>query len=240
MVLDHYVWLQQNTMSKRKFVDDYLHLGHRRRLVNTLRTKGITNETVLEAIAKVPRHWFVEQPFEAKAYEDRALPIAASQTISQPFTVAFQTSLLRPAPRLKVLEIGTGSGYQAAVLGKLGMRVFTLERQEQLYAKTREMLSANRFGSIRCFLRDGYRGLPVYGPYDRILVTCGAPEVPQTLLDQLTLGGILVIPVGVDRQEMLRITRTGESDFQSERKGAFRFVPFAEGLVAVKGRKANA
>ncbi|MFK8056987.1 MAG: protein-L-isoaspartate(D-aspartate) O-methyltransferase [Saprospiraceae bacterium] len=226
-------------MSNRKFVDDYLHLGHRRRLVSTLRTKGITNEHVLEAISKVPRHWFVEQPFEAKAYEDRALPIAASQTISQPYTVAYQSSLLRPAPRLKVLEIGTGSGYQAAVLGKLGMRVFTLERQEQLYTKTRSMLAANRFGSIRCFLRDGYRGLPVYGPYDRILVTAGAPEVPGKLLEQLTIGGILVIPVGVEKQEMLRITRTTEDTFNTERMGAFRFVPFAEGVVPTKGRKAR-
>ena len=226
-------------MSNRKFVDDYLHLGHRRRLVSTLRTKGITDEQVLQAISKVPRHWFVEQPFEAKAYEDRALPIAASQTISQPYTVAYQTSLLRPAPRLKVLEIGTGSGYQAAVLGKLGMRVFTLERQEQLYAKTRSMLAANRFGSIRCFLRDGYRGLPVYGPYDRILVTAGAPEVPLKLLEQLTIGGILVIPVGVGKQEMLRITRTSEDAFETERMGPFRFVPFAEGIVASKGLKAS-
>ena len=226
-------------MSNRKFVDDYLHLGHRRRLVSTLRTKGIRDEQVLEAIFKVPRHWFVEQPFEAKAYEDRALPIAASQTISQPYTVAFQSSLLKPAPRLKVLEIGTGSGYQAAVLGKLGMRVFTLERQEQLYAKTRSMLAANRFGSIRCFLRDGYRGLPVYGPYDRILVTAGAPEVPGKLLEQLTIGGILVIPVGVEKQEMLRITRTSEDTFETERMGAFRFVPFAEGVVTTKGRRAN-
>jgi len=224
-------------MSKRKFVDDYIHLGHRRRLVSTLRTKGITNEHVLAAMSKVPRHWFVEQPFEAKAYEDRALPIAASQTISQPYTVAFQSSLLKPAPRLKVLEIGTGSGYQAAVLGKLGMRVFSLERQEQLYAKTRSMLAAHRFGSIRCFLRDGYRGLPVYGPYDRILVTAGAPEVPQKLLEQLTVGGILVIPVGTDKQQMLRITRITEDTYQEERKGAFRFVPFAEGIVAVRRRK---
>lgn len=226
-------------MSNRKFVDDYLHLGHRRRLVSTLRTKGIRDEQVLEAIAKVPRHWFVEQPFEAKAYEDRALPIAASQTISQPYTVAFQSSLLKPAPRLKVLEIGTGSGYQAAVLGKLGMRVFTLERQEQLYVKTRSMLAANRFGSIRCFLRDGYRGLPVYGPYDRILVTAGAPEVPSKLLEQLVLGGILVIPVGVKKQEMLRITRTSDNTFETERMGAFRFVPFAEGLVTTKGHRAT-
>ncbi len=221
-------------MQKRRFVDDYLHLGHRRRLVTTLRTKGIQNETVLDAIASVPRHWFVDQPFEAKAYEDRALPIAASQTISQPYTVAFQTSLLLPEPRAKVLEVGTGSGYQAAVLGKIGMRVFTLERQEQLYAKTRRMLAANRFGSIRCFLQDGYRGLPAYGPYERILVTAGAPKVPQSLLEQLTIGGILVIPVGGEKQEMLRITRTGESDFQTERMGPARFVPFAEGIVKVK------
>jgi len=226
-------------MSKRKFIDDYLHLGHRRRLVSTLRSKGIRDEQVLEAISKVPRHWFVEQPFEAKAYEDRALPIAASQTISQPYTVAYQTSLLQSTPRLKVLEVGTGSGYQAAVLGTLGMRVFTLERQEQLYAKTRTMLAANRFGSIRCFLRDGYRGLPVYGPYDRILVTAGAPEVPEKLLEQLTIGGILVIPVGVNKQEMLQIFRTSEDTFETHRKGSFRFVPFTEGIVATKARKAR-
>lgn len=221
-------------MTTRTFVDDYIHLGARRRLVQTLRGRGISDEAVLAAIGSVPRHWFVAPAYEPLAYEDRALPIAQGQTISQPYTVAYQTELLQVAPRTKVLEIGTGSGYQAAVLGKLGARVFTLERQELLFQAARAVLGGKRFAGVRCFLRDGYRGLPVYGPFERILVTAGAREVPAALLEQLAVGGKLVIPVGGERHEMLRITRASEVDYREEAFGSFRFVPFREGLVTAR------
>ena len=219
-------------MSARRFRDDYLHLGHRRRLVQHLRHRGIDDEAVLEAIGQVPRHFFVPRAHEARAYEDRALPIGHGQTISQPFTVAYQTALLRASPRQKVLEIGTGSGYQAAVLGAMGLRVFTLERQEALFRHTQALLSARGFGRIRCFLRDGYRGLPAYAPFDRILVTAGAADIPEVLVDQLAPGGIMVVPVGEGEQVMKRITRPDDGgEVVVEDLGAFRFVPFLEGLV---------
>lgn len=219
-------------MSARRFRDDYLHLGHRRRLVQHLRHRGIDDEAVLEAIGQVPRHFFVPRAHEARAYEDRALPIGHGQTISQPFTVAYQTALLRASPRQKVLEIGTGSGYQAAVLGAMGLRVFTLERQEALFRNTQALLSARGFGRIRCFLRDGYRGLPAYAPFDRILVTAGAADIPEVLVDQLAPGGIMVVPVGEGEQVMKRITRPDDGgEVVVEDLGAFRFVPFLEGLV---------
>jgi len=221
-------------MAARKLSDDYLHLGHRRRLVQALRNRGIDNERVLAAIGQVPRHWFVDKAYEHLAYEDRALPIPRGQTISQPYTVAFQSSLLEAEENMKILEVGTGSGYQAAVLGKLGLRVFTLERQEPLYASARILLSKQRFGKVRCFLRDGYKGLPVYGPYDRILVTAAAPEVPEALLSQLAVGGHLVIPVGTDQQSMLRVRCVQPGEFVTEEHGTFKFVPFQEGIVATE------
>ena len=212
-------------------------MGNRRRLVRTLRDKGVTDERVLEAIAKVPRHWFVSRAHAERAYEDRALPIGRQQTISQPYTVAMQSSWLDAGPGLRVLEIGTGSGYQAAVLATMGLSVYTLERQEDLYLKTSALLHRQRFGLIRCFFQDGFRGLPAYGPYDRILVTAGAERVPNVLLAQLRIGGSMVVPVGVGQQTMQRITRHGEQDFRSEALGRFRFVPFMEGVVRRTGAR---
>ncbi len=217
--------------STRIYTDDYIHLGHRRRLVQALRQKGIVDEDVLRAIGKVPRHWFVGSVYEDRAYEDRALPIGRDQTISQPYTVACQSAWLQARPQDKVLEIGTGSGYQAAILGVMGMRVYTLERQEDLYVRTNALLHQHRFGTIRCFLKDGFQGLPAYGPFDRILLTAGAEHVPPVLLSQLTVGGSMIVPVGGGKQVMQRITRHGEEDFRSEALGTFRFVPFKEGLV---------
>lgn len=218
-------------MSVRRLRDDYLHLGNRRRLVQQLRSRGIRDEATLSAIAKVPRHFFVPQVHGARAYEDRALPIGHGQTISQPYTVAYQTALLRARPRHKVLEVGTGSGYQAAVLGTMGLRVFTLERREALFHDVRELLGGQRFGKIRCFLRDGYRGLPAYAPYDRILVTAGAAEVPVALLEQLAPGGVMVAPVGEGDQVMKRLTRPPDGgEVEVEELGTFRFVPFVQGL----------
>lgn len=218
-------------MPNRRFTDDYLHLGHRRRLVAQLRARGIRDEATLAAIGKVPRHYFVARAHESRAYEDRALPIGNGQTISQPYTVAYQTSALRAEPRQKVLEVGTGSGYQAAVLGAMGLRVCTLERQESLFQQARELLSGGRFGQVRCFLRDGYKGLPAYAPFDRILVTAAADAVPEVLLEQLAPGGVLVIPVGRDGQVMKRIARDPDGGgFRQEDGAHFRFVPFLKGL----------
>lgn len=221
-------------MPPRRLTDDYLHLGHRRRLVAHLRTRGIDDEATLAAIGRVPRHYFVSRAHEARAYEDRALPIGDGQTISQPYTVAYQTSLLRAAPRQKVLEVGTGSGYQAAVLGAMGLRVFTLERHEGLYRDARALFAAGGFGDVRCLLRDGGKGLPAYAPFERILVTAGAQDVPAALIDQLAPGGILVIPVGVDVQVMKRVTKRADGGADVEDLGEFRFVPFLKGVASAR------
>ena len=218
-------------MQKRRYTDDYLHVGHRRRLVQLLRGKGVSDEAVLAAIARVPRHWFVAPVHEARAYEDRALPIAEGQTISQPLTVALQSSWLAADETHKILEVGTGSGYQAAVLATMGLRVYTLERQEGLYARTSRLLRQLRFGRVRCFLQDGFKGLPAYAPFDRILVTAGAGEVPPALLSQLAVGGQLIIPLGEGSQVMHRVTHVRPGDFETEALGRFRFVPFRQGIA---------
>ncbi len=201
----------------------------RRRLIEGLRRKGIRDEAVLEAMEALPRHYFLDKAFEEHAYEDKPFPIGNEQTISQPYTVAFQTQLLEVRKRCKVLEIGTGSGYQAAVLAMMGARVYTVERYEALYHRAKSLLEALGLKSVRCFFRDGSKGLPEHAPFDRIIATAGATDVPEALKKQLTIGGILVIPVGRDIQSMIRIVRTSETEFISEDMGDFRFVPFLEG-----------
>ena len=181
-------------------------------------------------MSELPRHFFLDKAFEEWAYQDKAFPIGNEQTISQPYTVAFQTELLDPQPREKILEVGTGSGYQAAILAMMGARVYTIERQEALYKKARKMLQQLQVGNVRCYYRDGYKGLPEFVPFDKIIVTAGATEIPQALLGQLRIGGILVIPVGEEVQTMLKITRTGKNEYEQEVKGEFRFVPFLKGL----------
>ncbi len=210
--------------------DTYRHKGLRKQLVATLRKKGITNERILAVMSELPRHFFLDKAFEEWAYQDKAFPIGNEQTISQPYTVAFQTELLDPQPREKILEVGTGSGYQAAILAMMGARVYTIERQEALYKKARKMLQQLQVGNVRCYYRDGYKGLPEFVPFDKIIVTAGATEIPQALLGQLRIGGILVIPVGEEVQTMLKITRTGKNEYEQEVKGEFRFVPFLKGL----------
>ncbi len=209
--------------------DNYRHKGMRKRLIDKLRKRGIADERLLEVMGKLPRHYFLDRAFEEHAYEDKAFPIGNEQTISQPYTVAYQTVLLDVQPREKVLEIGTGSGYQAAILAMLGGRVYTVERQEALYKRTKALLDELQLGNIRCFFRDGSKGLPEYAPFDKIIVTAGAEEVPQALLEQLKIGGSLVIPVGKKVQKMYRITRTSEQDYKEEAFDRFRFVPFLEG-----------
>jgi len=209
--------------------DSYLHKGLRKQLVSDLHKKGITNEGVLNAIGQIPRHLFFESSFEKWAYKDEAFPIDCEQTISQPYTVAFQTSLLDVKKRQHVLEIGTGSGYQASVLALMGARVFTIERHKPLYLSAGKMFKKLGLHRIRTYYGDGYKGLPEMAPFDRIIVTAAAPTVPQPLKDQLKIGGILVIPTGTTEQRMLKICRLNETEWTEEDHVEFRFVPFLSG-----------
>jgi len=214
--------------------DSYRHKGLRQQLVDFLATKGIDNPAVLSAINSVPRHLFLDKAFEEQAYMDKALPIASEQTISQPYTVAYQTQLVDPQPNDKILEIGTGSGYQAAVLSHLCDKLYTIERHEELYVHTAQRLNALGYVKIRTLYGDGYQGAPRFAPFDKILVTAGAKKVPTALLDQLKLGGALIIPSGPSNsKEMLRITKTGEETYDTESFGRFRFVPFLEGTTKI-------
>ena len=199
-------------------------------LIETLRHGGIRDEKVLEAMSKVPRHLFLEKAFEEWAYQNVAFPIGNDQTISQPQTVAIQTSLLEVKKGDKILEVGTGSGYQACVLSLLGAKVYTIERQSALYEKTDKLLRELGFGAIRTFLGDGYEGLKMFAPFDKILVTAGATSLPENLIKQLAVGGHLVIPIGGDDvQTMWRYTKVTETEIESESFGKFKFVPFLKG-----------
>ena len=211
--------------------DTYRHKGLRRLLVDEIRKKGITDVAVLDAIGKVPRHAFMDSGFINFSYKDSAFPIDAGQTISQPYTVAFQTQLLEVKPYDKVLEIGTGSGYQAAVLFEMGANVYTIERQRELYVKSQQLLIQLGY-KIQFFYGDGYAGLPTYAPFDRILVTAGAAEIPESLVQQLKTGGRLVIPVGGSHgQEMTLVVKKSDTEAEITRHGSFIFVPFLKGKV---------
>ncbi len=206
-------------------VDSYRHKGMRKKLVDTIRGKGITNENILEAINKIPRHHFLDSSFLEFAYDDKPFPIGSGQTISQPYTVAFQTEILDVAKGHKVLEIGSGSGYQACVLEEIGAKVFSIERQRKLYHKTKEFIGKLGY-KIKFFYGDGYKGVPAFAPYDRILITAAAPEIPDELLQQLKPGGKLVVPLGGgDVQTMIRLTKLPDGEITRETFGAFRFVP---------------
>jgi len=212
--------------------DNYRHKGMRKQLVDLLRSEGIRDERVLSAINEVPRHVFLDSSFVEIAYSDQAFPIGAGQTISQPHTVALQTELLKVERSMKVLEIGTGSGYQACVLSAMGARVFTVERQRSLFFKTKEILEALPF-RIKTFLGDGFEGLPTYAPFDRIIVTAGAPDIAMALVDQLKTGGIMVVPVdnaNGDGQTMLRLTKGDDGQLSKEEFGDFKFVPMLRGI----------
>ncbi len=205
--------------------------GKRKRLIEELRSKGITNEKVLEAIGKVPRHLFMDDAFLRHAYQDKAFPIGAGQTISQPYTVAVQSVLLNVGKRDKVLEVGTGSGYQAAVLAEMGVKVYTIERQRELYRKAQILLGDLGY-RIHFFLGDGYEGQPQYGPYDGIIITAATAEVPDKLLGQLRIGGRLVVPKGErDSQVMTLYLRRGEHDYEITTHGNFVFVPMLKGIA---------
>lgn len=214
----------------RKTEDEALHKGLRRKLVDEIRKKGITDERVLNAINTVPRHFFLDSAFVNQAYEDKAFPISVGQTISQPYTVAYQTQLLQLKPFDKVLEIGTGSGYQAAVLSALGAMVFTIERQRQLFDEQREFPYLRNLPNIKFFFGDGFEGLPTFAPFDKVIITAAAPFIPQKLIDQMKVGGQMVIPVNEgELQRMLRITKLPGGELQKEEFDQFSFVPMLEG-----------
>ena len=208
-----------------KFVDNYRERGARKQLVDILKKRGIDDEAVLKAIGKVPRHYFFDETFWNQAYKDIAFPIGEGQTISQPYTVAYQSQLLHIKKGDKVLEIGTGSGYQACILVELGAKVYTIERQEKLYERTIQVLPYMGY-KPQFFLGDGSKGISGHAPYDKIIVTAGAPMVPEELLRQLAIGGILVIPVGdAETQKMVTILKTAENDYERHVLDTFRFVP---------------
>jgi protein-L-isoaspartate(D-aspartate) O-methyltransferase len=208
--------------------DNYKHKGLRKKLVEQIREKGIIDENVLTAIEKVPRHYFMDSSFLEFAYQDKPFPIGAGQTISQPYTVAFQSELLKIKKGDKVLEVGTGSGYQSCILLEMGAKVYTIERIKVLFMKTKDLLSKMGYNP-KMFFGDGYKGLPSFAPFDKIIVTAGAPVIPNELIQQLTIGGILVIPVGAnDLQIMTVINKTSEHDFEKKEMGYFRFVPLLE------------
>lgn len=208
--------------------DTAKHQGLRNQLVNLLAQKGITDKNVLDAIKKIPRHLFLNSSFEDFAYQDKPFPIGAGQTISQPYTVAFQTELLQVKKDDKILEIGTGSGYQTAVLCTMGAKVFSIERQNELFKKTSVLLPKMGIRPKHLSFGDGYKGLPNYAPFDSIIVTAGAPYIPQPLMAQLKIGGRLVIPVGEDIQVMTLLIRKSETQFEKHEFGDFRFVPLLE------------
>lgn len=208
--------------------DTLKHQGMRNKLAEVVAAKGISDKRVIDAIKKIPRHLFMDSSFEDHAYQDKAFPIGANQTISQPYTVAFQTELLEVTEGDKILEIGTGSGYQTAILLELGAVVYSIERQKELFKKTSLFLPKLGYRPKKLIFGDGYKGFPSEAPFDGIIVTAGAPFVPKPLLSQLKIGGKLVIPVGEKIQVMTLYTRTSEKEFEKEEFGEFRFVPLLE------------
>ena len=212
------------------FEDTYRHKGLRKKLIDIIKEKGITDEKVLQAMMNIPRHFFLDTAFDHIAYEDRAFPIAEDQTISQPYTVAYQTQLLQVQPHNKILEIGTGSAYQASVLAELGANVFTIERQKKLFELTKNFFFKKKYPNIKFFYGDGFEGLPTFAPFDKILITAAAPYIPPKLVEQLKTGGKMVIPLDEDGvQKMKRITRLEDGGYEEETFSHFSFVPMLKG-----------
>lgn len=210
--------------------DSYRHKGLRKKLVELIRSKGITDEKVIHAIERIPRHFFLDSAFDEVAYEDKAFPIAEKQTISQPYTVAYQTQLLEIKPFDKVLEIGTGSAYQACVLAKLGAQVYTIERQKKLFDANKTFNWIKKYPNIKFFYGDGYEGLPTFAPFDKVLITAAAPEIPLKLVQQMKVGGMMVIPFGSgDVQTMKRLIKQQDGSLKEEVFDRFSFVPMLAG-----------
>lgn len=214
----------------RNYKDDWYHKGLRKQLAEQLRNKGITDENVLNAINTIPRHYFLDSAFDKIAYEDRAFPIGEGQTISQPYTVAYQTQLLQVKRNEKVLEIGTGSMYQAVVLAEMGARVYTIERQKKLYEQNKQFFYTTKYPNIKFFYGDGFEGLPTFAPFDKVIITAAAPFIPPKLIAQMKTGGLMVIPVDEgDKQRMLRITKNADGSYEEELFDYFSFVPMLGG-----------
>lgn len=215
----------------RVYEDSYRHKGLRKKLVALIKEKGITDQRVLDAISAVPRHFFLDSAFDEVAYEDRAFPIGVEQTISQPYTVAYQTQLLNVKAFDKILEIGTGSCYQSSILAEMGANVFTIERQKQLFDNNRKFAFIKKYSNIKFFYGDGYEGLPTYAPFDKILITAAAPVVPPKLVAQLKTGGIMVLPLGeyTAVQRMTRLTKQADGTYTEEVFDNFSFVEMKEG-----------
>jgi protein-L-isoaspartate(D-aspartate) O-methyltransferase len=200
------------------------------KLVDAIKTKGITDQRVIDAILHLPRHYFMDSAFDKLAYEDRAFPIGEGQTISQPYTVAYQSQLLELKPHEKILEIGTGSAYQACILAEMGAQVYTIERQKKLFDQNKEFTFLKKYLSLKFFFGDGYEGLPTYAPFDKVLITAAAPQIPPKLIDQLKTGGKMIIPLGDGNvQRMIRITKNEDGTIGEELFDNFSFVPMLEG-----------
>ena len=226
------LFLGEEKNESSAYEDTLRHKSMRKSLIESIREKGITDENVLRAMMEVPRHFFFDKEFENIAYEDRAFPIAAQQTISQPYTVAFQSQLLKVNRHDKILEIGTGSMYQATILAEMGARVFSIERQRALYDKTKTFNLRKRYPEmgLKFFYDDGFKGLPSYGPFDKIIITCGAPFIPPKLIEQLKPGGIMVVPLAEDEHhKMYRITKNEDGTYEEEVFSDFSFVPMLPG-----------
>ena len=214
----------------RKFEDTYRHKGLRKKLIDTIREKGISDEKVLAAMMNIPRHFFLDTALQDISYEDRAFPIAEGQTISQPYTVAYQTQLLQVEQYDKILEIGTGSAYQATVLAEMGAQVFTIERQKNLFEKNKNFVFRSKYPNIKFFYGDGFEGLPTYSPFDKIIITAAAPHIPPKLVEQLKTRGKMVVPLDEDHhQRMLRVTKNADGSWEEESFENFSFVPMLKG-----------
>lgn len=214
----------------RSLEDSYQHKGLRKKLIEKIKEKGITDDKVLDAMMNIPRHFFLDTALDKIAYEDRAFPIAEGQTISQPYTVAYQTQLLQVKQYDKILEIGTGSAYQAIVLAEMGANVLTIERQKNLYEKNKNFILKNKYPQIKFFYGDGFEGLPTYAPFDKILITAAAPFIPPKLIEQLKAGGTMVLPLDENNcQRMLRITKKESGELEEESFENFSFVPMLKG-----------
>lgn len=215
----------------RKYEDTYRHKGQRKKLVESLREKGIHDEEVLAAMERLPRHFFVETALDNHAYDDKPFSIGEGQTISQPFTVAYQTELLNVKAKDKILEVGTGSMYQAAVLAEMGAFVYTIERQKALFDKLKNFAIKKKYPLLKTFYGDGFEGLPTFAPFDKVIITAGAPYIPPRLLDQLKPGGVMVVPVNEgDAQRMRRIKKVDDETYEEESFNMFSFVPMLKGV----------
>lgn len=215
----------------RKFEDTYRHKGLRKKLLESLRDKGITDEDLLKAMMNVPRHYFLDTALEHIAYQDRAFPISEGQTISQPYTVAYQTQLLEVHPFEKILEIGTGSAFQAVILAEMGAQVFTIERQKKLFELNKSFILKSKYPNVKYFYGDGFEGLPTFSPFDKIIITAAAPYIPPKLIAQLNTGGKMVIPLDDNgKQKMLRVTKKEDGSYDEETFSDFSFVPMLKGI----------